>query len=216
MSAINNVKTGARGFLDSMRGLFNGSSFAGGGYIKRSDWENPSNVGSSTGAEWIIRKSMNADVALKESGEFGSGAARMGAGNQAFLASLGQDAKDIKFGDLRKIVEERFGKEKNHLNILRTYTKASGFKSKDIFDVAEDGTLSLKNNVDDITAKYGMISHFRMGLMDHARGDYSMRKIGTTAAAGFMGVSAAGRILSGGGLYKDSEGNTNIIGIPGI
>ena len=33
---------------------------------------------------------------------------------------------------------------------------------------------------------------------------------------GMLGVSAAGRIASGGGIYKDSNGNTDIIGIPFI
>ena len=45
-------------------------------------------------------------------------------------------------------------------------------------------------------------------------GRYSKARIAGAAAGGFMGVSAAGRIASGGGLYRDSEGNFDIIGIP--
>ena len=47
-------------------------------------------------------------------------------------------------------------------------------------------------------------------------GQYSARRIAAMGAAGYMGVSAAGRITSGGGLYKDADGNTDIIGIPFI
>jgi len=43
-------------------------------------------------------------------------------------------------------------------------------------------------------------------------GGYSGRKI----AGSYMGASAVGRLASGGGLYKDREGNTDIIGIPFI
>jgi len=35
-------------------------------------------------------------------------------------------------------------------------------------------------------------------------------------AGSYIGVSAAGRVLSGGGIYKDRHGNTNLIGIPFI
>ena len=41
-------------------------------------------------------------------------------------------------------------------------------------------------------------------------GGYSGRKI----AGGYMMASGAGRIATGGGLYKDNNGNTDIIGIP--
>lgn len=35
-------------------------------------------------------------------------------------------------------------------------------------------------------------------------------------AGSYMGVSSAYRLLSGGGLYKDKNGNTNVMGIPFI
>lgn len=41
-------------------------------------------------------------------------------------------------------------------------------------------------------------------------GGYSGRKI----AGSYMGVSAAARIATGGGLYKDKDGNTDVIGVP--
>ena len=42
-------------------------------------------------------------------------------------------------------------------------------------------------------------------------------KINYGAIAGtYVGVTTAGRILSGGGIYRDSSGNQNLIGVPFI
>ena len=43
-------------------------------------------------------------------------------------------------------------------------------------------------------------------------GGYSVKKI----AGSYMGVSAGYRIASGGGVYKDSGGNADLIGVPFI
>lgn len=45
-----------------------------------------------------------------------------------------------------------------------------------------------------------------------AIGGYSAKKI----AGSYLGVSAAARVASGGGVYKDNNGNTDLIGIPFI
>lgn len=45
-------------------------------------------------------------------------------------------------------------------------------------------------------------------------GSWNKTAIGGTIAGGYMGVSAAGRIASGGGLYRDSDGNFDVIGVP--
>lgn len=42
------------------------------------------------------------------------------------------------------------------------------------------------------------------------------RLSGARVAGAAVGLSATGRILSGGGIYKDGDGNTDIIGIPFI
>lgn len=42
------------------------------------------------------------------------------------------------------------------------------------------------------------------------------RLSGRRVAAGFVGASAFGRLASGGGIYKDADGNTDIIGVPFI
>jgi hypothetical protein len=69
----------------------------------------------------------------------------------------------------------------------------------------------------------GATDKLRMGMWDGIKeahrgdpgawdtfGGYSARKI----AGSYMGVSAAGRIATGGGLYKDKDGNTDVIGVP--
>jgi hypothetical protein len=33
-------------------------------------------------------------------------------------------------------------------------------------------------------------------------------------AGSYLGVATAGRVLGGGGIYKDGNGNTNLVGIP--
>ena len=48
------------------------------------------------------------------------------------------------------------------------------------------------------------------------KGDYSFGKIGLAAGGVYMGGSTVGRIASGGGIYKDADGNTDIIGLPFI
>ena len=39
---------------------------------------------------------------------------------------------------------------------------------------------------------------------------------GARAAGGFVAASAAARVATGGGIYKDRYGNTNLIGVPFI
>ena len=48
------------------------------------------------------------------------------------------------------------------------------------------------------------------------KGEDEWRLSGRRVAAGFVGASAFGRLASGGGIYKDADGNTDIIGIPFI
>ena len=48
------------------------------------------------------------------------------------------------------------------------------------------------------------------------KGKEEWRLSGRRVAAGFVGASSLGRLASGGGIYKDADGNTDIIGIPFI
>lgn len=47
-------------------------------------------------------------------------------------------------------------------------------------------------------------------------GSYGKRRIAAGVAGSYIGVASAGRIASGGGIYKDSDGNTDLMGIPFI
>lgn len=47
-------------------------------------------------------------------------------------------------------------------------------------------------------------------------GSLSKKAVAGTVAGSYLGLSAAGRIATGGGLYKDSDGNTDLIGVPFI
>lgn len=48
------------------------------------------------------------------------------------------------------------------------------------------------------------------------KGNFSFAKTAMVLGGTYMGLSSAGRILSGGGIYKDADGNTDLIGIPFI
>ena len=53
-------------------------------------------------------------------------------------------------------------------------------------------------------------------VMNKGKEGEQWRLSGRRVAAGFVGASAFGRLASGGGIYKDADGNTDIIGIPFI
>ena len=44
-------------------------------------------------------------------------------------------------------------------------------------------------------------------------GDAAGWNVGKIAGS-YIGAAAAGRVISGGGVYKDGRGNTNLVGIP--
>ena len=53
-------------------------------------------------------------------------------------------------------------------------------------------------------------------VMNKGKEGEQWRLSGRRVAAGFVGASSLGRLASGGGIYKDADGNTDIIGIPFI
>lgn len=57
------------------------------------------------------------------------------------------------------------------------------------------------------------MARIKAGLMND-RGEYSKpRQIGAALGV-YAGATSAGRILSGGGLYRDSNGNFDLMGVP--
>jgi len=67
-----------------------------------------------------------------------------------------------------------------------------------------------------IAAGYNDWQRFKSLALYDKNNEFSYIRAGGIGIAGITGVSAAGRIASGGGLYRDSDGNFDIIGIPGI
>ena len=80
-----------------------------------------------------------------------------------------------------------------------------GYKMKDGRLVKENGDPAIISNKDRLESMYR-----------NDDGSWNKTAIGGTIAGGYMGVSAAGRVASGGGLYRDSDGNFDLIGIPFI
>lgn len=67
-----------------------------------------------------------------------------------------------------------------------------------------------------VAAGYDDWQRFKSLALYDKNNEFSYLRAGGIGIAGITGVSAAGRIASGGGLYRDADGEFNIIGIPGI
>ena len=61
-------------------------------------------------------------------------------------------------------------------------------------------------------AGYGVMDALRAGHSTGGKLDYG--KVGKSIAGSYMSVSAGYRVASGGGVYRDSSGNSDLIGIP--
>ena len=59
-------------------------------------------------------------------------------------------------------------------------------------------------------------AHWSNIVMNKGEEGKEWRLSGGRLAGAFVGASAFGRLASGGGIYKDADGNTDIIGIPFI
>ena len=88
---------------------------------------------------------------------------------------------------------------------------------KTIYNTATEKTLgSVNRYTDGVNAlRNGELQNYLKNTYTTPKG-YQYSKIAGDTAIGYMGLSAIGRIATGGGLYKDSDGNTDIIGIPFI
>lgn len=61
--------------------------------------------------------------------------------------------------------------------------------------------------------QYGDLDRIK-SLYHNKDGSYNKTAIAGTIAGSYIGVASAGRIASGGGLYRDSDGNFDLMGIP--
>lgn len=86
---------------------------------------------------------------------------------------------------------------------------------KDAFETV-NGEEVLKSDLTNVKMDYGFFDHVKLAHMDMKTGEYSAKKIAGSAAATYVTGASAFRLASGGGIYKDKDGNTDIIGIPGI
>lgn len=136
---------------------------------------------------------------------------------------------DDAFNVAKKFVKGSFGESDTILNSNKPIEKVSEFLlgrkpgvPQMIMEVAEDGTTR-------IVEKGGRASGFRSIYNDVVKNDGNIQlgqvlknaytdeagKLDYKAIAGsYVTGAAAFRVLSGGGLHRDSEGNPNLIGIP--
>lgn len=68
---------------------------------------------------------------------------------------------------------------------------------------------SVKNIANDHSSIENIVGGIKKAHLND-EGKYSLSRIAGSA----IGVSAAARIVSGGGIYRDKDGNANLIGIP--
>lgn len=103
---------------------------------------------------------------------------------------------------------------KNVLGAIKRLTKRSteaansaSSQSTTIFNGPNSLMRNLFQSSSDTAAWYKMVI---------GEGENAWRLSGARVAAAGVGASAAARIATGGGIYKNADGNTDIIGIPFI
>lgn len=119
------------------------------------------------------------------------------------------------FGD----VLEAFGDEISDeamFNIAKRLKGSSKYLEKNGIKSLDDISLEEWAELQDKKINLGLIDRIKLAHMDFETGEYSAKKIAGSAAATYFTGASAFRLASGGGIYKDADGNTNIIGIPGI
>ena len=118
--------------------------------------------------------------------------------------------------DVTKFLNKMSNKEVQ--NAVNTLTDAFGMASKgsEVIKPAE----TIFNGEHSLARKLFQSSHegarWDNIVMNQGKGKDEWHLSGRRVAAGFIGASAFGRLASGGGIYKDADGNTDIIGVPFI
>ena len=130
-------------------------------------------------------------------------------GVEAMVDAFGHDTKALNAKTFVGSLTAKGANQETQAKIL------SRLGVKDAFETI-DGKEVLKSDLSNVKMNYGFFDHVKLAHMDMKTGGYSAKKIAGTAVGTYMTGAAGYRVLSGGGLYKDADGNTNIIGIPGI
>lgn len=103
---------------------------------------------------------------------------------------------------------------------MANWKSALGLHSNEAINPIENGVpMRASGMFGSIPASYHNIKNAKMGWKEgiqaahqNAEGSYAPAAI----AGSFIAAGAAYRVASGGGVYKDQNGNTNLVGIPFI
>ena len=104
-------------------------------------------------------------------------------------------------------------KNYNLYDALEMASRSSGAANPTSIETVFNGPNSLARRLFESTHKGARWDNI---VMNKGKGEDEWSLSGRRVAAGFVGASAFGRLASGGGIYKDADGNTDIIGVPFI
>lgn len=119
--------------------------------------------------------------------------------------------------DVTKFLDKM--KDKNVQGAVNTLAEAFGMASRGSGAANPTSIETVFNGPNSLARRLFESSHegarWDNMVMNKGKED-EWRLSGRRVAAGFVGASSLGRLASGGGIYKDADGNTDIIGIPFI
>ena len=119
--------------------------------------------------------------------------------------------------DVTKFLDKM--KDKNVQGAVNTLAEAFGMASRGSGAANPTSIETVFNGPNSLARRLFESSHegarWDNMVMNKGKED-EWRLSGRRVAAGFVGASSLGRLASGGGIYKDADGNTDIIGVPFI
>lgn len=98
-------------------------------------------------------------------------------------------------------------------NLVGKILKKSGSSHVEIND---KGNYILKDGWENEQLKLGFWNKAKLAHTDLKTGDYDAGKVAASGLATYMTGATMYRLGSGGGFYRDKDGNTDIIGVPFI
>lgn len=122
---------------------------------------------------------------------------------------------DAHSGTAENLVNDLFGAvdettKEGKAKIIGALRKA-GSSSVGIDDAGE---YYLKDGWKNEQIKLGFLNKTKLAHMNLKTGGYDANKVAVTGAATYMTAASGYRLITGGGLYRDKDGNTDIVGIP--